>query len=139
LSAGLGAGSNNLGEVFAFGMALDIGLEAAGQEAPDGGATFAILSDSTYAIGAITKGYNITAAPSDPIYQLVQIARGKFRRLKRLVSLQTLWVKGHCGIEGNERADRNASAGVATSARAPLDRSVVERAIALGLFIFRPP
>jgi ribonuclease HI/exonuclease III len=138
-SAGLGFGSNNLGEVFAFGMALDIGLSAAGQEVPDSGASYAILSDSTYALGAITKGYNITAAPSDPIYMLVQLARGKFRRLKRLVSLQTLWVKGHRGIEGNERADRNASAGVVISARAPLDRSVVERAIALGLFIFRPP
>jgi ribonuclease HI len=139
MSVGLGHGSNNLGEVFAFGMALDIGLAAAVQEAPDCGLSYAIFSDSTYAIGAITKGYKITAAPTDPIYLLVQLARGKFRRLKRLVSLQILWVKGHCDIEGNERADRNASAGVAISARAPLDCSVVERSIALGQFIFRPP
>jgi ribonuclease HI len=139
LAAGLGFGTNNLGEIFAFGMALEIGLTAAGQEAPGSGSSYAVISDSTYAIGAITKGYNLSAAPTDPIYLLVQLARGKFRRLRRLVSLKVLWVKGHCDIEGNERADRNASAGVAISARAPLDRSVVERTIALGQFIFRPP
>ena len=139
LAAGLGFGTNNLGEIFAFGMALEIGLSAAGQEAPGSGPSYAVISDSTYAIGAITKGYNLSAAPTDPIYLLVQLARGKFRRLRRLVSLKILWVKGHCDIEGNERADRNASAGVAISARAPLDRSVVERTIAHGMFIFRPP
>ena len=139
LAAGLGFGTNNLGEVFAFGMALDIGLLAAGLEAPGGVPSYTVISDSTYAIGAITKGYTLSAAPTAPIYSLVQLARGKFRRLRRLVSLKVLWVKGHSDIEGNVRADRNASAGVAISARAPLDCSVVERSIALGQFIFRPP
>ena len=138
-SAHLGHGSNNLGEVFAFGMALDFGLEEAAREIPGRLVTYCLLSDSTFAIGAITKGDAIKSSRSEHLFQLVQIARSKFRSLRRLVDVQTFWVRGHCSIEGNERADRLASEGVALSTRAPLDRSVVERALASKCFIFQPP
>ena len=70
LSAGLGHGSNNLGEVFAFGMALDVGLLRAAEEAPGQDRTFFLISDSTLAIGVITKGYTLKAPPTEPIFQL---------------------------------------------------------------------
>jgi ribonuclease HI len=139
LSAGLGRGTNNLGEIFAFGMALDVGLLRAAVAAPGQVRTFYIISDSTLAIGVITEGHTLKALPTDPIYQLVQLARGKLRSLKRLVTVRSLWVASHSGIEGNERADQNASAGVELSARDPSDRSVVERAIASKSFLFQPP
>ena len=139
LSAGLGHGSNNLGEVFAFGMALDVALVRATREAPGLDCTYFFFSDSTLAIGVITEGHTLKALSTDPIYQLVQLARGKLRSLKRLVTVRTLWVASHIGIEGNERADQNASTGVVLSARDPSDRSVVERAIASKSFIFQPP
>ena len=139
LSAGLGHGSNNLGEVFAFGMALDVALVRATREAPGLDCTYFFFSDSTLAIGVITEGHTLKALSTDQIYQLVQLARGKLRSLKRLVTVRTLWVASHIGIEGNERADQNASTGVVLSARDPSDRSVVERAIASKSFIFQPP
>ena len=138
-SAPLGYGSNNIGEVFAFGMALDIGLEEAAREAPGSLVNYFILSDSTFAIGAITKGDTVKSSRSGHLFQLVQIARSKYRSLKRMVVVQTFWVLGHSSIEGNERADRLASDGVSLSARAPLDRAVVERAIASKFFIYQPP
>jgi ribonuclease HI len=139
LSAGLGHGTNNLGEVFALGMALDVGLIWATREAPGPGRTYFLFSDSTLAIGVITEGHKLKAPPADPIYRLVQLARSKLRSLKRLVAVKTFWVDGHSGIDGNERADQNASAGVLLSTRDPSDRSVVERAIADMSFIFQPP
>jgi ribonuclease HI len=109
LSVGLGTGTNNLGEMWAIGMVLQ-DLErkvAAGYHAP---ATGYILTDSSYTLGCLTKGWDSKTHPELQQHLLARIAASP-------TNWTILWVPGHANVTLNEAADRAANRGSARSAK----------------------
>jgi ribonuclease HI len=101
----LGVATNNVGELSAVGLALDV-LDEAGlpPEAP-----CALFSDSSYADGVLTRGWKAKAN--------VELITGLRARLKARPGVRVHWIAGHVGIAGNERADQLANEGVAGRSR----------------------
>ena len=97
----LGRATNNVGELTAIGMALDL-LDA---QNVDRGSAIALFTDSSYAIGVLTKGWKAKANQALIADLKAQISQWP--------ALHIHWVAGHVGTEGNERADELANAGVA--------------------------
>lgn len=89
LSLYLGEGTNNIGELAAIGEAADA--------VEDGSRAVHIYTDSQYAIGVLTKGWKAKK-------NIDLIAKVK-ASLERLQNVVLIYVKGHAGIELNERAD----------------------------------
>jgi ribonuclease HI len=85
----LGHGTNNIAEL----TAILLGLKAV--EAPE--TPVQVITDSSYSIGLLTKGWKPKANQA-----LVASLREEMRRFKDLTFVK---VKGHAGVEGNERAD----------------------------------
>ncbi len=98
----LGTGTNNIGELTAIGMAMDI-LEREGFD----GAVH-VLTDSQYSKGVLVQGWKAKANKE-------LIASVKDRILRRDVTVH--WIAGHVGIPDNERADALANKGVDESRR----------------------
>lgn len=96
----LGRATNNVAELEAVGLALDL-LDRAGVDAE---ATVALLTDSDYTHGVLVRGWK-AKANRDRILALRE-------RLQARPGITLHWVAGHAGIEGNEAADRLANAGV---------------------------
>ncbi|MCB9681288.1 MAG: reverse transcriptase-like protein [Alphaproteobacteria bacterium] len=96
----LGTATNNVAELTAVGIALDL-LDEAGV-APD--APVALLTDSSYGHGVLCKGWKAKAN--------TELITGLRARLKRRPGLTVYWVAGHAGIDGNEAADALANDGV---------------------------
>lgn len=96
--ASLGIGTNNVGELTAVGLALDL-LEEAGIDPQD---PVVLHTDSKYSLGVLTQGWKAKANTA--------LIGGLKTRLKGWPSLQIRWVAGHVGIAENERADALASA-----------------------------
>lgn len=96
----LGRATNNVAELTAVGLALDI-LE---QAAVDSDARVAILTDSDYTNGVLCRGWKAKAN--------TLLIRGLRERLAARPGTVLHWVAGHVGIEGNERADALAGLGV---------------------------
>jgi ribonuclease HI len=92
----LGQATNNIAELTAIGLALDLLAELA-PEAPA-----VIWTDSSYAIGVLSKGWKAKANTG-------LVAELRRRLAERPVELR--WVKGHAGTEGNELADELANRG----------------------------
>ncbi len=99
-SASLGRGTNNIGELTAIGLALDLLEEA---EVPPE-TPIALLTDSSYVNGVLTRGWKAKAN--------VGLIKDLRARLAAWPGLEIHWVAGHVGIEGNEAADRLANAGI---------------------------
>ncbi len=99
-SRALGRATNNVGELVAIGLALDL-LEEAGvpNDTP-----VALFSDSSYANGVLTRGWK-AKANTELIVALKQ-------QLARWPRVKLHWVAGHVGIAENERADALANRGV---------------------------
>ncbi len=96
----LGRATNNVAELTAIGLVLDILEEAdVGHDEP-----VAIFSDSSYANGVLVKNWKAKANQA-------LIAELK-ERLQSWTKLEVVWVAGHAGIDGNERADELANRGV---------------------------
>ena len=106
-SMALGLATNNVGELSAIGLALDL-LDDAGFPV-DGRAE--ICTDSKYTFGLLELGWK---AKSNT--ELVMGLRD--RLVGRNVRLH--WVAGHVGIEENERADTLANEGVSASIAADI-------------------
>jgi ribonuclease HI len=108
LSVGLGTGTNNLGEMWAIGMVLqDLDRKVAtGYQAP---ATGYILTDSSYTLGCLTKGWDSKTHPELQQHLLARIAANP-------TTWHILWVPGHANVALNEAADRAANRGSARSA-----------------------
>lgn len=104
-SRALGIATNNIGELTAIEMALDV-LAAEGVEP---GAEVVIFSDSQYARGVLTLGWKAKAN-----VELIATIRQKLRARP---GARLEWVAGHVGLPENERADQLASRGVAESRR----------------------
>jgi ribonuclease HI len=101
-SKALGIGTNNVGELSAVGLALDLLDEA---EVP-ATAAIEIMTDSKYTNGVLALGWKAKA--NVPLIESLR------RRLaQRRVRIH--WVAGHVGIPENERADELANQGVEDS------------------------
>lgn len=90
----LGRATNNVGELSAIGLALDL-LDEAGI-APD--APVALFTDSQYSFGVLAKGWKAK--------KNTELILGLRARLKQRPGVSLDWVAGHVGIPENERADR---------------------------------
>lgn len=102
--AALGQGTNNIGELAAVGLALEV-LDENGV---DKAVLVNILTDSKYAIGVLSQGWKAKANTE-------LIAGLKLRLKARKTKLH--WVAGHTGVADNERADTLANIGVDESRR----------------------
>ncbi len=89
ISGFLGEGTNNIAELSAIGSALEAQADVH--------AALDLYTDSSYAIGVLTKGWKAKANQ-----ELIASIR---RRLAHHTDVLFHWVKGHAGFEGNERAD----------------------------------
>ena len=99
-SLSLGRATNNVGELSAIGLALDLLDEAdVPAEAP-----VAVLTDSGYSHGVLCKGWKAKANAA-----LIADLR---ERLEARTGVTVHWVAGHVGTDGNERADALANRGV---------------------------
>jgi len=96
----LGRATNNIAELTAIGVAVDL-LDAAGIPAD---AEVPLFSDSSYALGLLTKGWKAKANQ--------ELAAELRRKVATRPGLMLRWVKGHAGHAGNEEADRLANLGV---------------------------
>lgn len=99
-SVSLGRGTNNIAELAAVGLALDLLVEAGVPR----DAKVALFTDSAYVHGVLIKNWKAKAN---------QVLIHDLRtRLKAHPNLTIYWIAGHVGIEGNERADELAREGV---------------------------
>ena len=96
----LGRGTNNIAELNAVGVALDLLDEA--ELAAD--AAVALLTDSKYVIGVLAQGWKAKAN--------AELIGGLRTRLAERPGLKLHWVAGHVGVGGNESADALANAGI---------------------------
>ena len=99
-SRSLGMGTNNIGELTAIQLALQL-LDRAKVKKTD---RVAVFTDSAYAHGVLCKGWKAKANQ-----ELIQDVR---ERLALRPRLEIFWIAGHVGTEGNERADELANEGV---------------------------
>jgi len=98
VSEHLGEGTNNIAELTAIERVLDV--------VPEPGRPLVIHTDSAYAIGVLSKGWKAKA-------NLALIERVRDRLAKRPAT-RLVHVRGHAGIELNERADELAREAVRT-------------------------
>ncbi len=96
----LGVGTNNIAELSAIQSALRL-LDRIGHES---NASVAILTDSTYSIGVLQKGWQAKANRELVLATKELLARRPQATLHK--------VKGHAGVPGNEEADRLANEAV---------------------------
>lgn len=84
----LGVGTNNIAELTAIGRGIDL--------AGDGGRRMRVYTDSSYAIGVLSKGWK-AKANQELIAQL--------RRQLAPLDVEFVKVAGHAGVPENERCD----------------------------------
>jgi ribonuclease HI len=105
----LGRGTNNIAELTAVEMALEV-LD---REKVPAATPVVIYSDSGYARGVLTQGWKAKAN--------VELIAAIKARLRTRGGVRMEWVAGHAGIAGNERADVLAGKGVDRSKRGEVD------------------
>ena len=99
-SKSLGHGTNNIAELAAIGVALDLADQA---ELPKD-APIVLFTDSSYTHGVLVKNWKAKANRA-----LILELR---ERLSKRTGVTIEWVAGHVGTPGNEAADRLAGQGV---------------------------
>ncbi len=99
-SRSLGRATNNVAELTAIDMALDLLDDA--EVAAD--APVAVFTDSKYSNGVLCLGWKAKANR--------ELILGIRARIEARSGLKVHWVAGHVGVEGNERADVLAGRGV---------------------------
>jgi ribonuclease HI len=100
----LGHGSNNIGELWAIGMAIAFLIEE------DNVNDVVICTDSEYSIGVLSLGHQ-----PKTLLPLITKIQENMASAKFLCSF--IWVPGHSDIEGNEIADRLAGMGTRISTK----------------------
>jgi len=106
--ASLGLGSNNLGELWAIGMALDI---IDHHITHNHNITHAyICTDSQFSLGALTKGWKIKKHTN-----IIINIKQRIDLIRHKIHLELHWVPAHVGIQGNEHADFLADRGAHNS------------------------
>jgi ribonuclease HI len=101
----LGKGTNNIGELFAVGMALDMFLLNSEE-----GDSLHIFSDSKLSTLLIEHGAHAKANT-----ELVRAVRSKYWLVKATRKVRMHWLPAHVGIRGNEDADVFADEGARLS------------------------
>jgi ribonuclease HI len=96
----LGVGTNNIAELTAIGRGIDL--------AGDGGRRMRVYTDSSYAIGVLSKGWKAKANQ--------ELIAGLKRQLAPL-DVEFVKVAGHAGVPENERCDELAREAVNSRAR----------------------
>jgi ribonuclease HI len=94
----LGHTTNNVAELTAIELAIDLVADKIGMRSPT-----VVFTDSRYAIGIFTQGWRAKANVA-----LIQAIQQKLAGFSKL-SLE--WVAGHAGVEENEYADALANRG----------------------------
>ena len=84
----LGIGTNNIAELTAIGRGIDL--------AGDGGRRMRVYTDSSYAIGVLSKGWKAKAN---------QELIAKLKRQLAPLDVEFVKVAGHAGVPENERCD----------------------------------
>lgn len=102
-SVGLGRATNNVAELTAIRVALDILDE---MRLPKD-AEVAVFTDSSYSHGVLVKGWKAKA--NVPLILDIR------ERLAARPGVKLHWIAGHVGVAGNERADELANAGIRAS------------------------
>jgi len=106
--ASLGLGSNNLGELWAIGMALDL---IDHHITHNHTITHAyICTDSQFSLGVLTKGWK----PKKHTNIITNI-KHRIDLIRQKIHLELHWVPAHVGIQGNEHADFLADRGAHNS------------------------
>ena len=125
----LGRGTNNIGELWAVGMLLQLALRRVLAH-PGRFTHLHIFTDSIYTIGCITKGWK--ASSNAP---LISSIRTLLATVIAIIPVTIEWVPAHVGIEQNEHADFLAGEGSKQSAKGRVN---VDRAYASPDFTFLP-
>ena len=99
----LGRATNNIGELKAIGLALDLLDEGA----VSSDARIEILTDSKYVHGLLQLGWKGKA--NRDVIDAIKA------RLRDFTNVRIHWIAGHVGIPENERADELANRGVSES------------------------
>jgi ribonuclease HI len=107
--AALGHGTNNLGELWATGLALQAGHARLLANPHHTYKQFYILTDSQFTRGILTLGWKSSQHPG-----LAKALKQFIRDFPIPVIIE--WVPAHVGIEHNERADKLAEQGTKWSA-----------------------
>lgn len=107
-TAALGPGTNNLGELWAVGLALQAASLALAR--PHTYTQFYIFTDSQFTKGVLTLGWRSNTHPA------------LAKRIKQMIRdfpipVIIAWVPAHVGLSSNERADKLADLGSAKSAK----------------------
>ena len=97
-SRSCGVATNNVGELTAISLAVDL-LTQAGVP---GAEKVVVFTDSQYAAGVLTKGWKAKANQ-----ELIGSVKAQ---LKKYPKAELRWVAGHVGVPENERADALANA-----------------------------
>ena len=122
LTAPLGNGTNNLGELWAIGMTVKWLIDNNKDDV-----TTHIFTDSSYSKGVLTEGWN-PKTNRDLIHEI----KNRIEEFRSNIIFH--WVKGHANIEGNEAADKAAETGSSLSRTHP-DRSFSLRDNSLGYYL----
>ena len=96
----LGRATNNVAELSAVGLVLDILSDAKVSPKTE----VVVFSDSSYTNGVLVKGWKAKANQ-----ELIAELKARLAKWKKL---KIVWIAGHAGIDGNERADELANRGV---------------------------
>jgi ribonuclease HI len=126
----LGTGTNNIGELFAIGMAADAFDR---DSAP--GDSLHIFSDSK--LSTLILEYRARAKAN---LTLVAAINALLHRIRSDRYVRIHWIPAHVGLLGNERADRLADDGAALSAMGRCySATTLARRIADGIFLSHVP
>ena len=90
-------GTNNIGELYAIWMALDIVNSKFNDKIKR---NIVIFSDSDYSINVLTGKWKIKANK-----ELIGWIKNDIKNIENRYNIVWYWVKGHIGIKGNEIAD----------------------------------
>jgi ribonuclease HI len=120
-------GTNNIGELWAIGMSLQMIKEEEHKNAPNfQQADVHILTDSKYSHGMLCKNWKMNKN-----IELVTAIRNQLDSFHRPPysgrRVHIHWVAGHAGISGNERADELATRGVQGKGRVKIGREELEQ------------
>lgn len=98
--AALGHGTNNLGELWAIGMAAQMALRHLASVPPGTYTHFQVFTDSAFARGCLLGDWK-----SRKFQRLVTAVSGLKQMISDLVAVDIAWIIAHAGIDGNEHAD----------------------------------
>jgi ribonuclease HI len=109
-TAALGEGTNNLGEIWAIGMAAQMALDHISSSDHNTYTHFQLFTDSMWARSCVLGEWK--SVKYGPLVEAVALA---LQRLSAFVIVNVDWVPAHVGIDSNEHADFLAGRGTLLS------------------------